>query len=214
ENDPEIELNILFRNYLLDNDVSRNEYEKLKYQLVKNKSSHLKKDGAIYREYTLEKGDFIHEILRRTEFNRLRMIICTNRTEWEKVKYFREKYFFGPYGVEDPDSWTFDHKEHTHLVLYEGVDIIGYAHIQFWNDKRAAIRIIIIDEEKRSKDLGSTFLSLIEKWLKMQDIKSIHAEPGQSSLNFYLKNGYSKISFDDPESYESDSKDIAVCKIL
>ncbi len=213
ENDPEIELNILFRNYLRENISEREKYAILKYNLIKEESSH-EKLGPIYTGYTLGKHNFIQDILNKAGFNKHRFVLCTHYSEWDAAKYFRNTYFFGPYGIKDPYTWTFDHEDHAHLLLYQGTEIISYSHIQFWQDQRAAIRIIAIDEKARGKNCGSLFLALIEKWLKMQDIKSIHAESRQSSLSFYLKNGYKEMPFDDPANRESDLNDIAIGKML
>ena len=144
----------------------------------------------------------------------MRMLKCNDDTEWSAAKHFRNTYFFGPRGIEDPYTWTFNHEEHAHLVLYQGVKIIAYAHIQFWPDKRAAIRIIATDENKRNQNSGSRFLTLIEKWLRSSGVKSIHAESRQTSLRFYLKNGYTEVPFNDPENHESDPNDVPVGKVL
>ncbi len=189
ENDPEIELNILFRDHLRENHSARDEYAFLKYKLIAEESSHEKND-SIYRGYTLGKNDFIQSILKKSGFNKHRFVLCTHTLEWAAAKHFRNTYFFDIHGIEDPYTWTFNHSEHAHLVLYQGTRVVAYAHIQFWPDKRAAIRIIATDENKRNQSLGSRFLMLIEKWLKSLEVKSIHAESRQSSLRFYLKNGY------------------------
>jgi GrpB-like predicted nucleotidyltransferase (UPF0157 family)/GNAT superfamily N-acetyltransferase len=213
ENDPEIELNLLFRDHLRENPSARDEYALLKYKLIAEESSHQKND-SIYRGYTLGKHDFIQNILQKSGFNKHRFVLCTHRSEWAAAKHFRNTYFFGPHGIEDPYTWTFNHEEHAHLVLYQGTEIIAYGHIQFWPDQRAAIRIIATDENKRNQNSGSVFLALIEKWLKSFGVKSIHAESRQSSLRFYLKNGYCSMPFDDPENHESDPNDVRVGKLL
>ena len=213
ENDPEIELNILFRDHLRGNPSARDEYALLKCKLIAEDLNHEKND-SIYRGYTLGKHDFIQNILKKSGFNKYRFVLCTHHSEWAAAKHFRNTYFFGPHGIEDPYTWTFKHEKHAHLVLYQGTEIIGYAHIQFWPDQRAAIRIIAIDENKRNQDSGSKFLALIEKWLKSFGVKSIHAESRQSSLRFYLKNGYTNMPFDDPENHESDPNDVPVGKLL
>lgn len=100
------------------------------------------------------------------------------------------------------------------MVLYQGGDIIGYAHIQFWQGHRAAVRILVIDENKRNQNAGSHFLALIEKWLKRLGVKSLHAESRQGSLRFYLKNGYGRMPFEDPQSYASGPHGIPVGKVL
>ena len=213
ENDPEIELNILFRDHLRENPSARDEYALIKYKLIAEESSHQKND-SIYRGYTLGKHDFIRSILNQSGFNKHRFVLCTHTLEWAAAKYFRDTYFFGPHGIEDPYTWTFNHEEHAHLVLYQGTEIVAYAHIQFWPDQRAAIRIIAVDEYKRNQNSGSVFLALIEKWLKSFGVKSIHAESRQSSLRFYLKNGYCSMPFNDPENHESDPNDVPVGKVL
>lgn len=139
---------------------------------------------------------------------------CTQLTEWETVKRLRNKYFFDPISISDPYTWTFDHPEHFHLVLYKGVEIVGYAHIQFWREQRAALRIIVIDEEHRKKGLGSRFLHLCEQWLKGQEIKSIHDEARPNVVSFYRRNGYTEMPFDDPSGEPPSIHDIALGKIL
>lgn len=213
ENDPEIELNILFRDHLRESPSTRDEYALLKYKLITEESSH-EKNESIYRGYTLGKHDFIQNILKKSGFNKYRFVLCTHNEEWTAAKHFRDTYFFSPYGIEDPYTWTFNHEEHAHLVLYQGIDIVAYAHIQFWPDHRSAIRIIATDFMMRNQRFGSRFLGLIEKWLKTLGIKSIHAESRQSSLRFYLKNGYREMPFDDPEHHESDPNDVPVGKVL
>lgn len=210
---PEIELNLCFRDYLRNHPNKMDDYAKLKEELIQDESS-FTKENSPFRNYTLRKGDFIREVLREARFNRIRMLKCNDNTECAAAKHFRRHYFFGPHGIEDPYTGTFNHEEHVHLVLYQGTEIIGYAHIQFWPFQRAAIRIIATDENKRNQSFGSRFLALIEKWLKILGVKSIHAESRQSSLRFYLKNGYSSMSFDDPENHESDLKDVPVGKLL
>jgi hypothetical protein len=116
-----------------------------------------------------------------------RFMLCTHTLEWAAAKHFRDTYFFGPHGVEDSYTWTFNHEEHAHLVLYPGTEIVAYAHIQFWPDQRAAIRIIATDENKRNQSFGSGFLAFIEKWLHSLGIKSIHAESRKSSLRSISK---------------------------
>jgi GrpB-like predicted nucleotidyltransferase (UPF0157 family)/GNAT superfamily N-acetyltransferase len=210
---PEIELNLCFRDYLRNHTNKRDEYARLKEGLVQDESS-FTKENSPFTNYTLRKGDFIRNVLKEAGFNRIRMLKCNDNTEWAAAQHFRNTYFFGPHGIEDPYTWTFNHEEHAHLVLYQGTEIVAYAHIQFWPDKRAAIRIIATDENKRNQNSGSQFLALIEKWLKSLGVKSIHAESRQSSLRFYLKNGYTNMPFDDPENHEYDPNDVPVGKLL
>ena len=213
KNDPEVELNILFRDYLRSHAAARDQYERLKYQLIEEEDSH-QKNKSIYTGYTLGKNRLIQDILKKAGFCRLRLVICTHHTEWDSVKKFRNTYFFNPHHIEDPYTWTFNHKDHKHFVLYQGVEIIGYAHVQLWPKQKAAIRMIVIDELKRRQGLGKKLIHLIEKWLRLQDYKSVHTESSPSALGFYKHLNYVCMSFNDPDGYESHPDDIAMGKNL
>lgn len=72
------------------------------------------------------------------------------------------------------------------MILYQGKEIIGYAHIQLWPDERAAMRIIMIDEGKRKRIiLAAHFLALCKKSLKCRNYKSIYVESSPKALAFY-----------------------------
>ncbi|OJW73564.1 MAG: GNAT family N-acetyltransferase [Candidatus Amoebophilus sp. 36-38] len=216
DGNPEIELNLCFRDYLRKNAVARDEYMALKQNLLQEEDVSCKKSSSMFSEYTLGKDVFIRTILRQAGFNRLRFLKCTHYGEWNVARQFRQTYFFDKVPVSDPYEWTFKHPEHEHehVVLYQGTEIIGYAHIQFWKEYRSAIRIIVIDETKRNQGFGRYFVALIEKWLKAQGYKSIHIESSPESLQFYKCQGYSEMPFNDPDGYKNDSRDISLGKYL
>ncbi len=207
EGNGEIEGHLLFRDWMRTHSDDRNRYAKLKQHLA------LLHPNDIYR-YVVGKDAFVRGIHSKTGFSGIRIVEALTPREWDAVRYFRNKYFFEPYNIDDPYTWTFVDAQHKHLILYQGTEIIGYAHIQFWFNNRAAVRIIAINESKRNQNIGSQFLALIEKWLKGLGVTKIHAESRKTSLGFYLKNGYREMPFDDPENHESNSEDIAVGKIL
>lgn len=100
---PEIDLNLTFRDYLRDNPKIRNEYAELKKKLINDPSTHEVNQTAFTRSnYTLRKGDFIREVLKEAGFNKTRMLKCNDNTEWTAAKCFRDAYFFGHHGIEDP----------------------------------------------------------------------------------------------------------------
>lgn len=213
EGHPEIELNLLFRDYLRKEAEARDEYAKLKKDLLKEKSSY-EKNNSPFTGYTLGKDAFITKILQAANFNRMRIMKCSHYDEWEAAKRLRNQYFFAPLSISDPYTWTFDHPEHAHLILYQGIKIVGYAHIQFWPQQRAALRIIVIDEAYRQHGLGSQFLSLCEQWLKKLGIKSLHDEARPNVVSFYRKNGYTEMPFEDPTGEPPSIHDIAMGKKL
>ncbi len=134
--------------------------------------------------------------------------------EWSAVRDFRRKNFFDRAGLEDPYTWTFNHVNHRHFLLYGSLEIIGYAHIQLWPNERAAMRIIVIEAMRRNNHLGSAFLELCEQWLKRQGYHSIHVESSKAALGFYKKNKYREMPFNDPDGYKAGPLDIAIGKVL
>ena len=144
----------------------------------------------------------------------LRMISCSTNIERRAAKNYRNKYFFDNVPIDDPYTWTFDHKDHQHFVLYNDTNIIGYAHIQIWPENRAAIRIIVIDKDKRRQGFATWFLKQIEVRLKKSGFSSLHAESSPTALNFYTVLGYTPMPFNDPDGYEGGEDDVAVGKIL
>ncbi len=210
---PEIELNLTFRDYLRTHPEARDAYAQLKTSLLTHPDA-LQKNAMGFAYYTLRKGDFIRECLCQAGLQSLRVLQCLHENEWSAIKNFRKKYFFDPQRITDPYTWTFTEDNHKHLILYKGVDIIGYMHIQLWFDQRAAIRIIIIDENERNKHYGSYFLQITEQWLNRLKYKSLHVEAHPKALEFYRKNGYEDMPFNDPDGYESDPQDKAVGKIF
>lgn len=213
EGHPEIELNLMMRDYLREHPEVRDAYARLKAELLQDSASY-ERQNSLFTGYNLGKDEFIRKILKAAKFDRIRIMKCLHYAEWETAKRFRQHYFFDPNGIADPYTWTFDHKDHLHLVLYQGVDIIGYAHIQLWPEQRAAIRIMVIDEPYQSRGFGRQFLALVEPWLKRQGIQSIHVESRPSAQQFYQQCGYVKMPFGDPEGASEHSVDIEMGKKL
>jgi GrpB-like predicted nucleotidyltransferase (UPF0157 family)/aminoglycoside phosphotransferase (APT) family kinase protein/GNAT superfamily N-acetyltransferase len=208
-----IDLNLKFCEYMRHHADSRQAYQDLKYKLLQDPTSFRRINGR-FPKYTLEKNSFIKSILDQADFKGITFNFCVHYAEWEAAKQLRQTYFFDPLQIDDPYTWTFNHPEHIHLVMYKGTKIIGYAHIQLWKDARAALRIIVIDEENRYQGFGTKFLGLIEKWLTLKKYKSLHIESSEEALLFYRKGGYKDMPFNDPDGYESDPRDIAVGKSL
>ena len=164
--------------------------------------------------YCLGKEAFIADIDAKTGYMGLRIVNALTTREWEAARTFRNKTFFDKIPIADPYTWTFDHKDHVHLVFYQGTNIIGYVHIQLWPDHRAALRIIVIDEQIRGQGLGGQFLSLCERWLKQKDFKVLQTQASPEAYPFYLKYGYTERPFNDPDGHESDPQDTDMGKPL
>lgn len=217
----EIELNLLFRNFLRSNSNECAEYASLKIALAEEQKNQ-KNALPMFSHYTLGKNTFIQKILQQAGFDKLRLMHCTHYAEWEAAKLYCQKYFFDKVPITDPYTWTFNHAEHTHFVLYKGTQIIGYAHLQHWPNQRAVMHIIVIDEVLRNQQYGSYLLELCEKWLKLQSVKSLHVQSSPQAYNFYCRHDYTEMSFDAPNRNEDEiavlselcAQDIDVGKIL
>ena len=164
--------------------------------------------------YTLSKDDLVKEMLHKAGFDGVTMVQALTDREWKTVKSMRQQYFFDVVNVQDPYTWTFENDKHFHIVLSKGIDIIGYAHLQFWPDNRAALRIIVIEEADRNQGLGTTFLKNLERWLVHQGIKTLHTQSSPAAYNFYKKTGYVEMPFNDPDGHESDPQDVDMGKNL
>jgi GNAT superfamily N-acetyltransferase len=140
--------------------------------------------------------------------------ICTTPREKESALAFRQRAFFDKRGIKDPYVWTLDHKDHCHFALYRKTHIIGYAHIQYWPNHRAALRIIVIDEKEQGKGYGSYLMKSCEQTLKEKEIKVLQTEASPNAVAFYQRLGYSEMLFDDPDKHPSDASDLQMGKRL
>jgi len=207
EDNPEIDKHLIFRDYLRSNPDELKRYEGLKLELAKT----FRQDRA---SYTLSKDDLVKEMLQKAGFRGMTMVQTLTNREWAAVKGMRNQYFFGLVNIEDPYTWTFDDLNHFHIVLMEGCDIVGYAHLQFWPHNRAALRIIVIEEAYRRQGMGQYFLAKLERWLSHQGIRSFHTQTSPEAKPFYQQAGYAEMPFNDPDGYKGDPRDIDMGKGL
>ena len=92
--------------------------------------------------------------------------LISSEKEKKAALNFRQKHFFDQRGFKDPYAWTLDGKDHLHWLLYDGDKVIGYAHVQIWPEHRAALRIIVIDEQKRGSGMGKYLMDCCEAKMK------------------------------------------------
>lgn len=165
EGHPEIELNLLFRDYLRENEEALNRYAELKRVLLTDEKSLKKQGGQRFSGYNLGKHSFIQEILKKTGFKRLRFLKCSHHDEWSAARKYRQHYFSKEEAAFDPYNFNVNDENDEHFVMYEGTEVIGYAHVQLCVDFRSAIRIMVIDQSKQDSFLELFFVTFIEKWL-------------------------------------------------
>jgi GrpB-like predicted nucleotidyltransferase (UPF0157 family)/GNAT superfamily N-acetyltransferase len=207
QGNPEIERHLQFRDWMRTHEDDRNAYAILKQELALR---HPHDRNA----YCLGKEGFVTAIDANTGFKGLRIVEALTPREWEAVRILRNKNFFDKVPMDDPYTWTFDHKDHIHFVLYKGTHIIGYTHLQLWPEHRAALRIIAIDEHLRGQGLGGQFLVLCERWLKQKGFHVLQTQASPAAYPFYLKYGYTEMPFNDPDGHESDPQDTDMGRTL
>ena len=213
EGHAEIEVNLTFRDYLRTYGAVRDNYARLKLQLVKSETAAEKNNDSLFSEYTLKKGAFIHEVLKKAELSCLRVLKCNGPLEWETAKLFRQEYFEA-LGQEDTGADTFNQENHQHFVLCYGVDIFGYAHVELLADAKAALRIFMVDDIKKNQSFAGKFLTVLEKWLKAQNYKVLSVQASVQAVPFYEKNRYFADSVEGDLEKKSNPSGVLMEKVL
>ncbi|MGC0371641.1 MAG: hypothetical protein DGJ47_000334 [Rickettsiaceae bacterium] len=125
---PAIQSNLMFRDFLRNNESERQEYEKLKYKIAKEEDSHDKDQSFLYN-YTIKKANFIHEVIKKTDFDGIYLQYCATPMEKDFVNQMRLKN-----NVKELKNNEFFIDNQRHFVLYHGVKICGYANLELRND--------------------------------------------------------------------------------
>ncbi len=171
EENPEIILNLLFRDYLRSHIDAFEEYAHLKSHLIDQPSSH-QRQGR-FSGYNLGKDQFIKKTLKKAGFKELCLRFCTHHDEWEAAQNFRQHYFLTHLGITDPYPPSFGPKDQIHFVFYQGTEIVGYAHIQLLDTQKAKLNIFIIDDSHLGMGFEKHFLPLCKRWLDRQGLHLI-----------------------------------------
>ncbi len=176
---PEVELNILFRDYLRNNPDARDEYEKLKYDLLKNYNAYLKENNSIFTGYNLGKDSFIRRIIQLTGFDKLRFLYCNHRIEWEEYHRIKVEQIFSELShiVYDYNHPHLTHEDHYHFILCKGVEVISIGHMEKLYDRKWALRGLATDKKYQGNGYGKAMLNQIENWCKSRGGRIINVHP-------------------------------------
>ncbi len=150
EGHPEIAVALAFRDYLRTHPDERDAYAALKKELLQDERNYTKQ-GTFFAGYTLKKDAFIRRVLKATGFQGLRFTRCEHLIEWETAQKLGAV-------MTDPSD-----QRHVHFVLQQGIEVIGYAHIE-----DGALKLLAIEENKKSSELEAIFEGYIERWLKQK----------------------------------------------
>ncbi len=168
-NHPAIESNLLFRDYLRNNAAVRDKYAQLKYKILEQPDAHRKKHPFLYN-YTLEKDEFIKQILRKTGFNKIYMQFMLSPLEENRAQYFKKTYSSKFVKISDNNGFIIEKNNNIlhdkDLILYKGMDIVGYAKVLLAPEGKLKNPIIAIDKEYQNHSYHEIFTQLIHKWTK------------------------------------------------
>lgn len=197
EGNPEIKLNLMFRDYLRSSPEACAEYAALKQRLISKQASH-EKNNSIFTGYNLGKDAFIRSILAKSGFNELRLAFCTHYNEWEIYHRIREEQLFAPMlVVYDRNHPSLSSKDFYHFVLYKGVEVATVAMVEFPKENYAILRSLATDEQYKGKGYGAHILKLLEKWMKQHGYSMVKLHSAPNAEKFYRRFGYMDIEFDD-----------------
>ena len=183
-NNPEIELNLLFRDYLRNNEEAKKQYEAVKITASKDQNASEKVETGITK-YNLLKNDLIVSILEETGFEGVCPRFVTQHAESEFFDKTKDE-FFKDLGVEKMSLPS--EQNVKKLVLYRGVDIVGSAEIMNISPDRFAVNFA------RTNDNGTLlkeFLSRIENWVKIRTkCRLLEATVGHAQAHIYSDEGF------------------------
>lgn len=166
-NHPEIELNLRFRDYLRKNPAVRDEYARIKQDILADSSSKIvvknSADG-IFPAYTLRKAPFINEVLRKTGYDRLRALKANTKEHWEAIRKFWKQ----------TTSQIRAKNNAEYFVFYKGVDIIGCSEVTKPSEnskevaqKQAKVTMFELSPQKNrehQEEARKFFKNLLKEW--------------------------------------------------
>ncbi len=197
DGNPEIQLNLCFRDYLRTHPEAMKAYAELKQQLVREEYAHVKTEVG-FTGYNLGKDQFIREVLQQVGFEGMRLMMCTHYAEWDAYHRIREAQIFRrTQMVYDRNHPTLTDEGHFHFVLCKGTQVVSVAHVEFLSEKEAALRSLATDEEYKCQGYASYMLGLLERWVKEQGRKVIKVHAALDAEKFYRNYGYEDMLFAD-----------------
>jgi GrpB-like predicted nucleotidyltransferase (UPF0157 family) len=150
KNHPEIELNLLFRDYLRTHNTECDEYIATKMKILRAEDAQERVGKLSMPIYTIRKRSFIDSIIAKTGFDRLRVLKCITHEE----RNYASQFF----------SDSLDQPDHEHFILYKGIEMAGYAFIKLDRPlKKASIPIITASNTTFKEE----FVTVIKTWLSV-----------------------------------------------
>lgn len=192
QGNPEVELNILFRDMLRSNPDYIKEYSNLKQEILADPKSYLTNKYS-FAEYTLRKGLFIKKILNKAKFEKDRLLFCSADEEWNEYHRIKRENFFEPLNIKyNQHHASMSDPDHYHFILYHGTTIVAAAHVQFLENNDAMLSNFTIDRPFQNQNHDFQMLEKIESWLKVHLKKRLFTFARKTLLKFFKENNFSK----------------------
>lgn len=167
ENSSEIEINLLFKKFLLENSDAKKEYGLLKATIAKDQSMRQKVSTGISR-YNLKKNGFIVKALKSMGFDKICFRLCTQYEEWQSYHKIRNKGSLKSGVVYKKINENEILENHYHFVLIKGIDVVAAANVEVVYNK-AVIHFLA---SKINNDYDSELMNRLKKWCKFKNYRS------------------------------------------
>jgi GrpB-like predicted nucleotidyltransferase (UPF0157 family) len=152
----EIELNLLFRNLLRQNDAIKDEYANLKKSILDDETAH-EKHHSFLANYTLRKDQFIRRQLKKLGFQGRRFLKITHHAEWNDYHRIKDAQRLHTPIIESPS--------HHYFMLSHGMDTAAVAHVELLSHQKEVIRLLAVDPIFKGQGFDLELENLIQKWL-------------------------------------------------
>lgn len=149
-----------FRDWMRTHPEDRDVYAALKENLAHKYPTDI-------TAYCLEKEAFVTSIDQKTGYDGLRCVLALSPREWEAYHRIHKEQFFSTADVYDKNHPALTTKNHFHLTLYKGTEIICVAHVEFVNTM-AIIRSLATDMPYQNQGYDNYMRQLLETWIKQQ----------------------------------------------
>ncbi|MBT4963303.1 MAG: GrpB family protein [Francisellaceae bacterium] len=152
-----IGLNLSFRDYLLTHQDTVEEYQKLKYKLLRKQNIYKKNNG--FSNYNLGKDRFIKKVLSKAKFNEYCLNICTHYLEWDEFYLACPNYNKTNFSVNINQPGKEDNR--LAVVLYLGVKMVAFGVVNF-SMMIGAVEVVQSIEEIHAKKMHT----ILKYWLQ------------------------------------------------
>lgn len=149
-----VDLNLHLRDYLRNSKSARDNYAKVKTDILDDPNMHLRESSGLnFPKYTLAKNDFITSLLLKSNYDGWHVNFCAHENEWNEYFSIFNRY------ISSYDICSYKNLNgHYHFVLYKVTKIIGAAHVEQTSSDSTRLRFLKNLEDKE------LLLNTIQRW--------------------------------------------------